>query len=142
MFHYSGLPIPRFVSLKNDTINVRVGPGKRYPIAWVYSKKHWPVEVFEEFGHWRHIRDHEGSEGWIHHSLLSGKRYGFVVETARPLYRAADTNSAVIAQINPEALGEIIGCDLIWCLMQFGEIEGWLRRDYVWGIYESEIIEK
>ena len=142
MFHHSGLPIPRFVSLKSDTVNVRVGPGKRYPIKWVFNRKHWPVEVVEEFGHWRKVRDHEGSEGWIHHSLLSGKRGAFIIDKRRPIYRAADSNSPIVAEVDAEVPAIIEKCDLVWCLLHFNkEIEGWIRRDYVWGIYEAERLE-
>ena len=70
----SGLPIPRYVALKSDEVNIRVGPGKRYPITWVYHRTHMPVEIVEEFAHWRKIRDFEGSTGWVHKGLLDGAR--------------------------------------------------------------------
>src|SRR5262245_32373229 len=69
----SGLPIPRFVSLKSEKVNVRSGPTKDHDVAWVYNRSALPVEVTAEFENWRRIRDWEGSEGWVYHSLLSGR---------------------------------------------------------------------
>ena len=72
----SGLPVPRFVSLKSDRVNVRSGPNKDQDVRWVYTRAGMPVEVTAEFENWRRIRDWEGAEGWVYHSLLSGKRIG------------------------------------------------------------------
>ena len=70
----SGLPVPRFVSLKSDRVNVREGPNKDQDVRWVYTRAGMPVEITAEFENWRRIRDWEGAEGWVYHSLLSGKR--------------------------------------------------------------------
>ncbi len=75
----SGLPIPRFVSLKSDRVNARSGPNKDQEVRWVYTHAGMPVEVTAEFENWRRIRDWEGAEGWVYHSLLSGKRMATVV---------------------------------------------------------------
>src|SRR5262249_12035580 len=73
-----GLPIPRFVSLKAGRVNVRAGPTKDHDVAWVYTRSGLPVEVTAEFENWRRIRDWEGAEGWVYHSMLSGKRTAIV----------------------------------------------------------------
>src|SRR5580692_9611286 len=70
----SGLPVPRFVSLKADRVTVRGGPDKDHDVSWIYTRVGWPVEITAEFENWRRIRDSDGSEGWVYHSLLSGKR--------------------------------------------------------------------
>lgn len=141
MFHQSGLPIPRFVSLKSSEINVRVGPGERYPIAWVYHKRELPVEIFEEFGHWRHIRDSDGAEGWVHATLLSGMRTALIRERARPLYLAPDAASTEVMVVDPLVPGRIEECLIGWCQLRFGDHKGWIRRDYLWGVYEDELYE-
>src|SRR5262245_26457172 len=66
------LPIPRFVSLKSDRVNVRSGPTKDHEVTWVYTRTGLPVEITAEYENWRRIRDWEGAEGWVYHSLLSG----------------------------------------------------------------------
>ncbi len=74
----SGLPVPRFVSLKSDRVNVRAGPTKDHDVVWVYARSALPVEVTAEFENWRRIRDWEGAEGWVYHSLLSGRRTAII----------------------------------------------------------------
>ena len=66
----SGLPIPRFVALRSDKVFLRSGPGLRYPKVWIYQRRNMPMEVVSEFDTWRKVRDWEGSEGWVHQSLL------------------------------------------------------------------------
>lgn len=138
MFRHSGLPIPRFVSLKSDTINVRVGPGKRYPIRWVYKRKDLPIEVIEEFGHWRKIRDYHGDEGWTHHTLLSGKRTAMVMKRQRAIHLSPDEKSQVIANLSPEVPALVLSCNTAWCHVVVREYDGWMKRTFLWGIYEEE----
>jgi SH3-like domain-containing protein len=78
----SGLPVPRFVSLKSDRVHVRGGPSRDHDIAWLFTRAGLPVEVTAEYDNWRRIRDWEGAEGWVYHTLLSGKRTALVA--ARP----------------------------------------------------------
>ena len=105
----SGLPVPRFVSLKSDRVNVRSGPNKDQDVRWVYTRAGMPVEITAEFENWRRIRDWEGAEGWVYHSLLSGKRIGGggaeLKDDLVPLYESPDATSAVIARLQSGVLG-------------------------------------
>ena len=78
----SGLPVPRFVSLKAGRVNVRIGPGEDYKIAWVFTRPGLPIEVIQEFANWRRIRDSDGTVGWVFQSLLAGKRTAVVAPWA------------------------------------------------------------
>lgn len=78
----SGLPVPRFVSLKSDSVNVRQGPSRDQAVIWRYVRAGMPVEITQEFENWRRIRDFEGGEGWVFHSLLSGTRTAIVAPWA------------------------------------------------------------
>jgi len=93
----SGLPVPRFVSLKADRVTVRGGPDKDHDVSWIYTRVGWPVEITAEFENWRRIRDSDGSEGWVYHSLLSGKRTAAVQLKSKtelaPLYAKPDAKS-------------------------------------------------
>ena len=140
MFHHSGLPVPRFVSLKSSEVNWRVGPGTRYPIAWVYKRKDWPVEIIEEFGHWRKIRDMEGTEGWVHKGLLSGTRYALTIGDQRPFYIAPDARSAVVMVTQEHVSGRVEQCSERWCQLVIRDRKGWIRRDHIWGVYSDEVI--
>ncbi len=139
----TGLPLPRFVSLKSDEVNLRTGPGVRYPIDWIYSRKDLPVEVIAEFEAWRKIRDWQGTEGWVHQSMLSGRRMMVVIGTPRSL-RATDADSAeTVAIVEPGVLGRLVQCprNRDFCRIEVGQAQGWLRRDELWGVYKGEWIE-
>src|SRR5512132_745855 len=104
----SGLPIPRFVSLKSDRVNARSGPNKDQDVRWVYTRAAMPVEITAEFENWRRIRDWEGAEGWVYHSLLSGKRTSVITAKSKdelvPLYANADAEAPVAARLQSGVL--------------------------------------
>ncbi|HEC14175.1 MAG TPA: hypothetical protein ENI72_00310, partial [Rhodospirillales bacterium] len=79
----SGLPLPRFVSLRVNEVNMRTGPGVQYPIEWVYSRQYLPMEVIAEYSTWRKVRDWQGGQGWVHQSMLGGRRSFIVTGTTR-----------------------------------------------------------
>src|ERR1700743_365119 len=115
----SGLPVPRYVSLKSDHVNVRAGPTKDNDVAWVYTRSGLPVEITAEFENWRRIRDWEGAEGWVYHSLLSGRRTGLISAKPKsdqpvPVHASADDKSAVVARLEPGVLGAVKRCDGQW----------------------------
>src|SRR6478609_6342820 len=99
----SGLPVPRYVSLKSDHVNVRAGPPKDNDVAWVYTRSGLPVEIPAEFENWRRVRDSEGAEGWVYHSLLSGLRTAVVTmknkDDLASLYDRADVTGSVTAKL-------------------------------------------
>jgi len=139
----SSLPIPRFVSLRTDPINLRLGPGVRYPIAWVYKRRQLPVEITDEFDNWRRVRDHDGTEGWVHQSMLSGARTGIIEGEVSPVYKGSTTASAVIARVAPGVVVSVERCpeQIEFCLIEAQGHKGWLRRGLFWGLYSGEIID-
>ena len=141
----SGLPIPRFVSLKSDRVNARSGPNKDQEVRWVYTHAGMPVEVTAEFENWRRIRDWEGAEGWVYHSLLSGKRTGTVVPKIKddlvPLYANADGDSAVSAQLQSGVLGALKSCNGTWCQFSGKGFDGYVRQERLWGAYPNEKLQ-
>ena len=140
----SGLPLPRFVSLKSDEVNLRTGPGVRYPIDWIYLRKDLPVEVVAEFEAWRKIRDWEGAEGWVHQSMLSGRRMMVVIGAQAHRLRDADADLAdAVAEVAPGVLGHLLQCprNRDFCRVEIDHRQGWLRRDELWGVYKGEWLE-
>ncbi len=116
----SGLPLPRFASLKSDHVNVRGGPNKDQDVACVYTRPALPVEITAEYENWRRIRDRDGSEGWVYHTLLSGKRTAYVASPKTrpdlvPLYESADRMSPLRAMLEPGVLGTVKRCNGQWC---------------------------
>jgi SH3-like domain-containing protein len=141
----SGLPVPRFVSLKADRINVRAGPNRDQEVRWVYTRAGMPVEITAEFENWRRIRDWEGAEGWVYHSLLSGKRSAVVVPTLKdelvPLYDSPDVEAAVVARLQAGVLGSLQSCTGTWCAFSGKGFDGWIRQDRLWGAYPNETVQ-
>ena len=136
----SGLPIPRFASLRSDEVNVRSGPGTRYPVEWVFKRKGMPVEIVAEYDIWRKIRDWQGASGWVHQSLLTGKRSFIIPAKAANLHKTPATSAEVVAKLEPEVMGEIRSCAGDWCRVRVTSISGWIERTGLWGVYKSEPI--
>lgn len=136
----SGLPIPRFASLRSDEVNVRTGPGTRYPVDWVFKRKAMPVEIVAEYENWRKIRDWQGASGWVHQSLLTGKRSFIVPSKVASLHRTPARSADVVAKLEPEVMGEIQSCSGDWCRVKVSGMSGWLERSDLWGVYKSEPI--
>lgn len=134
----SGLPLPRFVSLRAGEVNMRTGPGVRYPIDWVYRKRYLPVEIIDEFDTWRQIRDPDGTVGWVHQTMLSGRRSVIVVEEQQVLRRDPDPNATGIVKLDPGVIGKLERCDQAWCLLEFGTYVGWLPDTAIYGVYPGK----
>ena len=141
----TGLPVPRFVSLKSDRVNVRGGPQKEQDVRWVYTRAAMPVEITAEFENWRRIRDWEGAEGWVYHSLLSGKRTAVVVPKSKdelvPLFENPDGESDVTAKLQSGVLASLKSCTGTWCRITGKGFEGWIRQERLWGAYPNEKVE-
>jgi len=141
----SGLPMPRFVSLKPDRVNVRRGPTKDHEVSWVYTRSSLPVEVTAESDNWRRIRDWEGSEGWVYHSLLSGRRTGIVTGGGKdelvPLHAASRDDGAVVAKLQPGVLASVRECSGRWCRIEGAGFDGWIEQHRLWGVYPNEKVD-
>jgi SH3-like domain-containing protein len=134
----SGLPIPRFVSLGADKVNFRTGPGVRHPVAWVFERKGLPVLVTAEFDYWRKVRDQDGTEGWVHKSLLSGRRYAVIIGQERALRSEPRAEAPVVLRAEPGVIGRLLACNGAWCRMEIAEATGWLPRQHIFGALPAE----
>lgn len=132
------LPIPRFVTLGADEVNLRTGPGIRYPIRLVIRKDGLPVEVVREFDVWRQVRDRDGDIGWVHKSMLSGKRGVVIEKEIRNLLKKPDPNARPVARLEPEVIAQLKKCENEWCELKIASYEGWMKRDAFWGVYPNE----
>lgn len=131
-------PLPRFVSLRSNEVNARVGPGPGYPIDWVYIKTGLPVEVIVEFDTWRKIRDVDGAEGWVHQSMLCSKRHVIIQGDEALLYKDADTQSQPLVRVENGIVADLLRCQEKWCLVRILNFKGWIQRASLWGIYPEE----
>ena len=135
----SGLPIPRYVAFRFEEVNVRAGPGTRYPIRWVYKRKGLPAEVVQEFGYWRQVRDIEGDEGWVHKSQLIGKRSAILTQDST-LYRSPEKGATPLIKAQKNVVGYLLECDMDWCKMQIDSFKAWVPKAHIWGVYPKEIL--
>jgi SH3-like domain-containing protein len=145
----SGLPLPRFVSLKSDRVNLRAGPGTEYPTRWVYRRAGLPLEVIKEFETWREVRDADGATGWVLQSFLSGRRTALVlpwdVKPDQPLpavevYSSDSSGSRPVAKVEAGVIANIHGCDGSWCKVVIDGYRGYVEQKKLWGIYQSEVV--
>lgn len=147
----SGLPLPRFVTTRSTPINVRVGPGTKYDVSWIYKVAGTPVEIIQEFDVWRKIRDVDGSVGWVHQNMLSGNRAGYVLPEANlervALRRSATDDAGVAAWLGSGFPVKISSCEAGWCSVSAADhptggpvvtYSGYLPEGDLWGVYRGE----
>ncbi len=125
--------LPRFLSLKSDLVNLRVGPGRRYPIDWVYKRRGLPLLVIAKFEQWRRVRDHEGTRGWVHQSLLSQRRTALTVGGTQTIRTSPSGNAPAILRAEAGIVAELLDCEGNWCRVSLADETGWIPRDGLWG---------
>ena len=134
----TGLPLPRFVSLKGNKVNLRRGPSLDYKIDWVYKRKNLPLMIVSEFGHWRKVTDFEGYTGWIYKDLLSGARYIIVNNKETLLRNKASFDSLGKAILKREVIGKLIKCEGLWCFIRVKNMRGYVLAEHIWGTSKSK----
>lgn len=140
----TGLPLPRFVSLKSDRVNLHEGPAKDHRTVWIYQRAGLPVEITAEYDTWRKIRDSEGTEGWVLHSLLSGRRTAMVAQknNADALLRAKpDGEASAVAKLQNGVIGTVKSCSRNWCRLLGDGFDGWIEQSRLWGSYPGEVVD-
>ncbi len=144
----TGLPVPRFVSLKSDRVNLREGPSKDHRTSWIFQRAGLPVEITAEFDTWRKIRDSEGSEGWVLHSLVSGRRTALIAPWKKDkgqepltLYAQPSQSAAVSARLAPGVIANVRKCDGEWCHVLGENFDGYIPQNNLWGVYQGEKVD-
>ncbi len=142
----SGLPLPRFVSLKSRKVNIRIGPSTDYAVSWMYMKAGTPMEIIQEYDNWRRVRDAEGTEGWVNQALLSGERTAIAAPWMRDkgkdvyvnLRRDPQTTASLVAKLEPGVVIKINECNGDWCHAEAEGTKGWVAQGEIWGAYPGE----
>ncbi len=146
----SGLPVPRFVSLKSDRVNLRNGPGTDYPTGWVYRRAGLPLEIVQEFESWRKVRDSEGATGWVLQSFLSGRRTALVLPWEHkastkpplvPIHANDSERSHIVVNVEAGVIADLRTCDGRWCRVTVDAYTGYIEQKKLWGAYEGETIK-
>ena len=134
------LPMPRFVSLRSDRINLRDGPGRNYPILWVLTRKDMPVEIVRQFDDWRMIEDWQGTRGWVQQRMVIARREVIVTGAIQPLYASPNRGAALVARAEPGVVAQLLQCETGWCRIEADGIAGWVEKNEVWGVFPNEIV--
>jgi len=132
----TGLPVPRFVSLAADVANLRLGPRRSYDVVAVYRRRGLPLMVVGEFDNWREVVDFEGERGWMHTSLLSGRRTVMVRGEPAVLRRGAAPDAPAMARLAPGVVARLLRRESggEWCFVEVEGRRGWLARAGLWGV--------
>jgi len=140
----SGLPLPRFAALRSAEVNVRTGPGVQYPVDWVFQRQGMPVEIIAEYRTWRKIRDWQGTQGWVHQSLLAGRRTAIVIGGTRALLAKPEPDARIVANLEAGVIANLVSCPegSAWCRLEVDGFDGWMRRVDFWGTLKDEVTEK
>lgn len=131
-------PLPRFVSLRADVVNLRTGPGSRYPVEWVYRRKGLPVEILAQHDQWRQVRDWQGTEGWVHEKMITARREVVITGGIRGLRKSPDPRAPLVARAEPGVMAQLQECRGEWCRIAAGDTTGWVQRSDIWGVSPSE----
>lgn len=137
----SGLPVPRYASLRASEVNVRTGPGVRYPVKWVFVRRDLPIEIIAEFSTWRKIRDWQGTEGWVHRSMVSGKRTVIITDAVQVMRREPSRWAPAVARVEAGVVAHILECGVEWCRVEASGFSGWVKHGQFWGRGKREQIQ-
>lgn len=142
--------LPKFFSLKSNPVNLRKGPGTKFPKAWVFRREGLPVEVLREHGRWRQVRDSDGATGWILRTLISARRTALVspwqlkeagsAKQLTTLRSRSRQRSRAVAKLEAGTLVSLKSCDRSWCHVSIGRFSGYVEQRRLWGIYPQEIL--
>lgn len=137
----TGLPLPRFASLRASEVFLRAGPGTRYPVEWIYRRRGLPVQIIAEFDSWRKVRDWNGTVGWVHRAMLAGRRTAITIADDTVLRRSPEATAPALARAEPGVVARILACAGAWCRIEAGGIKGWTQRGTLWGTLPGEKVD-
>ena len=137
----TGLKIPRYVSLKSDNTNLRIGPNVNYPIIINYQITNFPVMVIDEYDDWRKIKDFENNVGWLHKSLIKGERYAIISrDQNKSVHVYNSVEGGIIGEIFNKNVVKLLKCKNDWCLIKIKNHSGWIDKQYLWGTMKDETL--
>jgi len=137
----TGLPLPRYVSLKTTEGRARRGPNRSHRVDWIFTRRDMPLRVTAEFEHWRRVEDNEGQGGWMHYSLLSGVRTALITRDMAPMRSQPRPGASEVAYLEHGVVARIMSCDPEWCRLRVENLRGWVARDALWGVEAQETLD-
>lgn len=112
-----------------------------YPVSWILLRQAWPVEIIAEFDQWRRIRDVDGTVGWVHQTMLSGRRTLLVTGETATLRQGPEVEAGPVLRAEPGVMGDLLGCRPGWCRVEIAGQRGWLDRAHIYGTLPDEVFD-
>lgn len=132
---------PYWASISAGQARMRTGPGRNFPISWLYQRADLPVRVVEVYENWRKIEDPDGTQGWMLVNLLSADRTAMIVGDIRPLREAPQAGARIRYQAEPGVVGRIRSCRRGWCEIDVRGRSGFVRTAHLFGVGENERVD-
>tara|TARA_B100001093_G_scaffold139697_1_gene132248 strand:- start:640 stop:1098 length:459 start_codon:yes stop_codon:yes gene_type:complete len=123
----------KFLTLRNEKVNLRQGPSFDYPIKIFYNKKFLPVTIMDQYGNFRKIKDHENNSGWIHISQLSKRKAAIVGDKNLIVFKNPTLYSKPLVILSKGRLCLVIKCQNQWCKIKVDKYKGWVKQSALWG---------
>jgi len=130
----------KYLSIKNNKVNVRIAPSQTSPVKWVYEKKGLPVLIIDEYYNWRKIKDFENDSGWVHVSQLSKKRSVLFIEDNVLVFSKPTNFSKPLFRVSKLEVATITKCDIEWCKVKNNIFSGWVKKNSIWGLNKKDIM--
>ena len=135
----TGMPVPRWVTIKAARVNVRRGPSLEDNVLWTYVRPGLPVEIIAEYDSWRRIRDAEGETGWVKSVMLdSRRRVMFTGRVNTAILREPRGEADAVALAEPGLIAELVACEGEWCEVSARGYDGFVTRDRLWGVKPND----
>lgn len=132
---------PYYASIAASKARTRTGPGRNYPVAWLYQRADLPVKVVEVYNDWRKVEDPDGAQGWMQVQLMSSQRTGYVFGGIVELRNAPRGNARINWRAASGVVGRISKCERGWCWFDVKGRAGYVEQNRIWGTDPGEEVE-
>lgn len=132
---------PYWASVSAGQARMRTGPGRNFPISWLYQRAGLPVRVVEIYQNWRKVEDPDGIQGWMLVNLLSSDRTAMIVGDVRPLRESPSSGARIRFRAEPGVVGRISNCRRGWCEFDVRGRSGFVETSHLYGVGDDEEVE-
>lgn len=129
---------PYYASISAGQARMRTGPGRNYPVSWMYQRAGLPVKVIDIYKEWRKVEDPGGTQGWMQANLLTDKRTALVVDQVITLRDTPRGGGLMQYRAQPGVVGRISKCAAGWCWFDVRGRAGFVEAIHLWGVDPGE----
>lgn len=129
---------PYYASISAGKAHMRTGPGRNYPISWLYQRRNLPIRVVDIYQDWRKVEDPDGTQGWMQVGLLSAARTAMVTDTVAPMRNSPSASASINWRAVPGVVGKISDCKRGWCWFDVDGRGGYVEQSHLWGVDPGE----